>query len=343
MNAWRSTWPARELARRGYDAYFVGHEGEHATTGWAQHDTVILHATNQDWSGRRGLDTRLGHSGIIKHLRSIGCRGVFLQFDDDYRSLGDMQDIGGWWRDLVADLAEACRLADGVICATPGVEEAYSRWANKTWVIRNHIPTWVTEIPTERFRIEEPVVGWMGTMAAHRRDIEWLGEAAKRITRFGVVGDPGGVEKALGVKLVYSAGIQPGPRHHGGRPFEPRRLYEKMARFSVGIAPVVNDAFNRSKSWIKPLEFAALGIPCVSGDIPEYRKAQSYDGIGVKVPLVIATDGASLVDVAAALTTSDAVADCLHTLVRERFSMEGPGGDAWQSWTEETNAVSRVA
>ena len=53
-NGWRSSWPARELARRGYDAYFVGHEGEHATRGWAQRDTVVLHATNQDWAGRRG-------------------------------------------------------------------------------------------------------------------------------------------------------------------------------------------------------------------------------------------------------------------------------------------------
>jgi glycosyltransferase involved in cell wall biosynthesis len=41
--------------------------------------------------------------------------------------------------------------------------------------------------------------------------------------------------------------------------------------YDIGLAPLVDDAFNRSKSAIKLLEYAALGLACVASDVGEYR------------------------------------------------------------------------
>src|SRR4051794_21791188 len=81
-DTWRSLWPARELRRRGHDAYVVGKGGKRATTGWAYKDTVIIHANNQD----------VGLASTVRELKKI-CRGVWLNFDDDYHQLGLIQEV----------------------------------------------------------------------------------------------------------------------------------------------------------------------------------------------------------------------------------------------------------
>lgn len=42
-----------------------------------------------------------------------------------------------------------------------------------------------------------------------------------------------------------------------------------MAKFDVGIVPLRINAFNNAKSRLKSLEFASLGIPCVSSPIED--------------------------------------------------------------------------
>jgi glycosyltransferase involved in cell wall biosynthesis len=41
--------------------------------------------------------------------------------------------------------------------------------------------------------------------------------------------------------------------------------------YDIGLAPLVDDEFNRAKSAIKLLEYAALGLACVASDAGEYR------------------------------------------------------------------------
>ncbi len=50
--------------------------------------------------------------------------------------------------------------------------------------------------------------------------------------------------------------------------------------FDVGVTPLTNIPFNHAKSWIKPLEYVAAGIPFVASKTPEYKRFQQRYGIG---------------------------------------------------------------
>jgi glycosyl transferase family 1 len=41
--------------------------------------------------------------------------------------------------------------------------------------------------------------------------------------------------------------------------------------WSIGIAPLTDSAFNRSKSAIKALDYMAMGVAAVASDVPAYR------------------------------------------------------------------------
>lgn len=59
--------------------------------------------------------------------------------------------------------------------------------------------------------------------------------------------------------------------------------YYKTIDFDIGIAPLANDIFNRSKSYIKALEYAALGIPVIASDVEPYRNFVKHGETGFLV------------------------------------------------------------
>jgi glycosyltransferase involved in cell wall biosynthesis len=51
-------------------------------------------------------------------------------------------------------------------------------------------------------------------------------------------------------------------------------------KWDIGIAPLINDEFNRGKSHIKWMEYAMCGIPCVASDVAPYKVIRNgIDGI----------------------------------------------------------------
>ena len=54
----------------------------------------------------------------------------------------------------------------------------------------------------------------------------------------------------------------------------------KMLHFDIGVAPLSDTPFNHAKSWIKPLEYAAAGIPFVMSKSPEYLRFKEKYGVG---------------------------------------------------------------
>jgi glycosyltransferase involved in cell wall biosynthesis len=48
--------------------------------------------------------------------------------------------------------------------------------------------------------------------------------------------------------------------------------WARVGYFDVGLAPLERNTFNAAKSWIKILEYAAMGVPFVASASPEYRR-----------------------------------------------------------------------
>jgi glycosyltransferase involved in cell wall biosynthesis len=47
--------------------------------------------------------------------------------------------------------------------------------------------------------------------------------------------------------------------------------YYRAVDFDIGLAPLADIPFNQSKSHLKALEYAALGVPVIASDLPPYR------------------------------------------------------------------------
>lgn len=48
--------------------------------------------------------------------------------------------------------------------------------------------------------------------------------------------------------------------------------YYSSIDFDIGLAPLEDTIFTRSKSYIKALEYSALGIPVIASDVGPYRE-----------------------------------------------------------------------
>jgi glycosyltransferase involved in cell wall biosynthesis len=61
-------------------------------------------------------------------------------------------------------------------------------------------------------------------------------------------------------------------------------VFYRSIDFDIGICPLLDTQFSRSKSWIKALEYMARGIPVVASDVEPYRRfiTHGVDGFLVK-------------------------------------------------------------
>ena len=166
-------------------------------------------------------------------------------------------------------LAAACRDATLVTVSTPALLERYARHG-RGHVIYNHLPDMYYDVP----HTDSTVLGWPAALASHPDDPSAVGGAVARLVSegagFRVVGDPVGVGAAFGLTR------DPDGRHG----IDPAGWPAAVAELGIGLAPLADTAFNRAKSWLKPLEMSALGVPWVASPRAEYARLHAM-GAGV--------------------------------------------------------------
>lgn len=168
------------------------------------------------------------------------------------------------WRNLAA----ACRDATLVTVSTPALLDVYARHGRGV-VLPNYLPDHYYGLP----RTDSDVVGWPGSYHSHPNDPEAVGGAVARLVdegaEFVMRGDPAGAGKAFGLARDPAG---------GGVPIEewPRAV----ASLGVGMAPLADTRFNAAKSWLKPLEMCAAGVPWVASPRAEYARLHAL-GAGI--------------------------------------------------------------
>lgn len=158
--------------------------------------------------------------------------------------------------------AVSCEKADLVTCTTEALAEEYAPHG-RVKVIKNHVPARYLSLP--RQENEVPIVTWAGWTNTHPGD---LNITAGTINQALI--EAGGRFMAYGDLEIFrhlQIRNRP-PNFHQG--FSQILDYPKdLIKADIGIVPLKKSPFNEGKSWLKCLEYAALGIVPVASPTPD--------------------------------------------------------------------------
>lgn len=165
--------------------------------------------------------------------------------------------------EILDALEQVARLSHMITVSTPYLAEAMSRFNPNVVVLENHIDDRLFDI--ERPRRDRLTIGWAGGDSHHT---DWL-YAAPMIRRV-VDRNPQVDLHTIGANYQRAARIPRAQSRHSLWSVDLFDYYRTID-FDIGIAPLAPIEFNKSKSHIKALEYAALEIPVVASDREPYR------------------------------------------------------------------------
>lgn len=174
--------------------------------------------------------------------------------------------------------------ASAITVSTPHLADSIRRLGIKTpiHVIENRVDVEAfAQARQERPERPLPIVGWIGATSWRSGDLEQLrGILGPFLARHGLRAYHGG---HLDKEDVESFALQADVRASlvDTRDMAPIDVYPSLfTGLDLGLVPLRDVAFNRGKSWIKGLEYAAAGVPFVASNLPEYDRLQKLHGIG---------------------------------------------------------------
>lgn len=277
---------------------------------------------------QRVMDRRLAQ--ILLHHQDRGKR-IVIDIDDD---LGAVHPRSTAWAAVQPHLnpeenwkigMQLLARADMITTSTPELAERYGTHGRVT-VLPNCVPRAYLTLPKER--LDQICVGWGGFVGTHAGDLQTTGGAVGRAVAdagaaFRVVGPGEGVIEGLALRSIqYVTGW-----------VSQLDWPKELAKLDIGIAPLEESRFNRSKSWLKPLEYAALGVPFVASPLPDYLRLNGEGaGIIARKPKHWYSSVRMLIED----PTARAELATKGRAVAERHVYEDHAPAWWLAWTGET-------
>jgi len=151
--------------------------------------------------------------------------------------------------------------ADLVTVSTEPLREQLLMYNGNIKVLPNYVDEDLLNIPRNPLR-HQTMIGWAGSQT-HSMDFPMMGDALEQLVKDDVV--------FMTIGGRYGEDLPKHNLRHLPWFSSTRKLYSHIARFDIGVAPLKQHVFNDSKSWIKVLEYAALGIPCVASAARPYE------------------------------------------------------------------------
>ena len=181
--------------------------------------------------------------------------------------------------------------SDGLIVSTPFLKERLSKYHPNIHVIENTIDSslWRRASPRRR-RVN---IGWVGG-ATHEADLRLLEEVVPRIlakhkhARFFLAhgcpeffkhkqdcawretNDPRYVKWEVCRRCGGMDGVK---WNHVFKPIDKYPEWVSSLGFDIGVAPLLDNVFNRAKSNLRWLEYSAMGIPTVASPVENFKKS----------------------------------------------------------------------
>ena len=258
----RLVQPLREMEKHGHEVHMVESSKPAAIIAMRdahEYDLVI----GQRFAGFDGM-------ALWRRARSPKNRLVY-ENDDDLFSI----DMANWAAFKTFDdlkIREAivgyCELSDLVTVTVEPLAEIHRELgARKVEVLPNSVPAYVLDIKKQKY--DRPRIGWVGG-GSHGIDIHQAVPAVRRFLNKNPDWDLfiGGTDYRPSFnpknwdQMLFSDWMQINTHE--------AEYYESL-EFDIGLAPVKDTPFAKSKSAVKAIDYNARGIPVIASDVTPYR------------------------------------------------------------------------
>ena len=246
---YRIVLPFDQLAANGWDARYRA-----GTPPPESENAQILVGERLDKHDGQGAWRRLR----LRHK-------LVYEIDDDVYHVDRMNTMAWnvYGRPAVQEVVtHLMNVSDLVTVTSEPLAEVMREHNPNVAVIPNFIPADMLAI--ERPRREKLTVGWTGG-GSHALDLMMIAEPLRRFldtdrrdAQLHIVGSD--FRRTVGHMNARFTDWLPDPRD-----------YYRVLDFDIGLAPLTGTTFDQSKSNIKALEYAALGIPVIASDVEPYR------------------------------------------------------------------------
>lgn len=285
---YRVIWPAQALRRQGHDVTAVPPK-DRTLELRVSRDTDQVIGLNRDPSQEMDVLVlqRVTHPHVAQAVRFYREAGVavVVDMDDDLNAIHPSNPAFAMMHPRQAAgprqgqrrahswkyLAQACADATLVTVSTPALLSVYAPGGHGR-VVPNYLPPMYSYLLHQ----DSETIGWPASLHSHPDDPSVTGGALARLVsegaRFVVGGNPAGAGRAFGLP----GSLDP----EGMGDVEIGNWGAAVARLGIGISPLADTRFNRSKSWLKPLEMSAAGVPWVGSPRAEYLRIHAL-GAGV--------------------------------------------------------------
>jgi hypothetical protein len=275
---YRLEWPARALAAQGHDVVVI-HPKDASAQMRADMRGKTMVRLHMPPDCDVAVVQRVTNPYLAQAIPLMRAQGiaVVVDVDDDltcidprnpaWKMLHPGHNTGQSWEHCMT----ACQEATWVTVSAPALLGVYAKHGRGT-VLYNRVPQHFTTIAHR----DSPVAGWAGSVHSHPTDLQAMGNAINRFVtaghEFRIVGPPNGLDAAVGASLAGKIPCS------GNIPFDRWPMY--VNTLGIGVAPLADTRFNAGKSFLKPLEYAALGIPSIMSPRAEYARLHREYGIG---------------------------------------------------------------
>jgi GT2 family glycosyltransferase/glycosyltransferase involved in cell wall biosynthesis len=216
---------------------------------------------------------------LIRHCRRHGIC-LLYDLDDDLRHIPRDHPDARLLRPRARTVSRLARGADVVWLSTPALADSLADLRDDVCVVTNGLDErlWSASPPSAPPRQGPVRILFMGT-ATHDADFAIVEGALARLKSVfanDISVDLLGVSSRSDLPSWVNRVGMPG---HASSSYPGFVNWITQQHWDIGIAPLVDTAFNRCKSPIKTLDYAAIGLPVLASDCEAYRGSLA-DGSG---------------------------------------------------------------
>jgi glycosyltransferase involved in cell wall biosynthesis len=263
---YRLRWPAEAAARVGANVTLQKHSGGFYNPPEGTDVLVIQRPMTLDADKRIEAFHKRGISVVVDiddAFWALNPRHVAYWQTHPKRSPLNTQHVAQW-----------CKACDLVTATTP-VIAARLHGKHGARVIPNCLPAAALEVGRValQWQPDRPVVGWAGFLGSHAGDLRVLAPLMLSLDKLVVLGHPlerNQIASELGVSI---------DRVEVDGPFAINDYQPALAQLHIGLVPLVDNVFNRAKSALKMLEYAAAAAAPIASPTPDNKRV-AIDGIG---------------------------------------------------------------